>query len=143
MLKAVLDTNQIVSSVIVKHGPPAKLFEAWRRRQYLLITSRDIIQETKKVFYYPRIIGKYHLAQKDIDSVLDLLEREAVIACVFSQVNIIEEDPDDNKILACAAASEADYIVSGDQHLLSLKKYQNISIVKAKEFLEILDAPFI
>ncbi len=143
MRKVVLDTNQIISSVIVRHGPSAKLFEAWRKHQYFLMISKEIIEEVKRVFRYPRIVQKYHLSQENIDAVLDLLEREAVVVSVPFEVNIIKADPDDNKILACAVASGADYIVSGDQHLLDLRKYQNVSIVRAKEFLEILSSTLI
>ena len=52
-------------------------------------------------------------------------------------VNVISDDPSDNKYLACAHEGEADYIVSGDHHLLDLKSYKGIKILKAKPFLDL------
>ena len=51
---------------------------------------------------------------------------------------MIEEDPDDDEILACALATEVDYIVSGDSHLKDLKSHEGVEIVAPAEFLEVL-----
>ena len=56
-------------------------------------------------------------------------------------VEVVEEDPDDDKFIACALALEADYIVSGDSDLLTLESYMGISIVSPRTFLENLDRP--
>jgi predicted nucleic acid-binding protein len=54
-------------------------------------------------------------------------------------IDVIQTEPTDNKYLACALEGEADYIVSGDRHLLDLGLYQGIKIIKAKAFLKIWD----
>jgi predicted nucleic acid-binding protein len=49
----------------------------------------------------------------------------------------VQDDPDDNKFIECALECRADYIVSGDTHLLNLKEYEGIKIINAGEFLEV------
>ena len=126
MLKVVIDTNQFVSSLISKQGKSARLVDLWRQQYFILVTSLEIIAEIKKVLEYPHITQKYKLNKADIQSLLILIEHEAVIVPNSPVVNVIKDDPDDNKFLACALAAQAEYIVSGDQHLLSLGRYGSI-----------------
>ncbi|MBI4309770.1 MAG: putative toxin-antitoxin system toxin component, PIN family [Candidatus Omnitrophica bacterium] len=135
MLKVVIDTNQFVSALICKQGQSARLLDLWRRQQFILVTSLEIIAEIKKVLEYSRISQKYKLNKADIQSLLVLIEHEAVVLPCLPAVHIIKDDPEDNKFLACALAAKAEYIVSGDQHLLSLGRYESISIVTVKDFL--------
>jgi len=135
MLKVVIDTNQFVSSLISKQGKPAQLVDLWRQQHFILVTSPEIIVEIKKVLEYPHIIQKYKLNKEDIQSLLILIEHEAVIVPGLPVINVIKDDPDDNKFLACALAAQAEYIVTGDQHLLSLGRYESILIVTVKDFL--------
>ncbi|MCG2722043.1 MAG: putative toxin-antitoxin system toxin component, PIN family, partial [Thermodesulfovibrionales bacterium] len=57
---------------------------------------------------------------------------------VSLHIEAVPEDPEDNKFIECALTCKADYIVSGDRHLLNLKEYAGIKILKASEFLAIL-----
>ena len=138
MIKAVLDTNQFVSGLILRRSVPGQVLQAWYEHKYILITSREILQEIERVLYYPHIFQKYRLTKKDIETVMTIVEHRSVIILDVPKVNIIKDDPTDNKILGCALAAKADYIVSGDRHLLDLRKYKDISIVTAREFLEII-----
>jgi len=70
---------------------------------------------------------------------MELIDREAVVVANPPRLNVITEDPDDNDVLAVAAAAGADYIVSGDHHLLDLRRYRDITIVTAPEFLTVLN----
>ena len=135
MLKIVIDTNQFVSSLISKQGKSTRLVDLWKQQYFILVTSLEIIAEIKKVLEYPHITQKYKLNKADIQSLLILIEHEAVIVPNVPVVNVIKDDPDDNKFLACALAAKAEYIVSGDQHLLSLGRYGSILIVTVKDFL--------
>ena len=135
MLKAVIDTNQFVSSLISKQGPSAQLIDRWREQRFILVTSPEIIAEIQRVLKYPHISKKYKLSKSDVQSLLTLIEHEAVVIPKLPAVHVIKDDPDDDKFLACALAARAEYIVSGDQHLLSLGSYKSISIVTVKEFL--------
>jgi len=135
MLKAVIDTNQFVSALISKQGPSAQLLDRWRLQKFILVTSPEIIEEIQRVLEYPPISKKYKLSKADIQSLLILIEHEAVVIPKLPAIHIIKEDPDDNKFLACAIAAKVEYIVSGDQHLLSLGSYKSISIVTVRDFL--------
>ena len=135
MLKAVIDTNQFVSSLISKQGPSAQLIDRWREQRFILVTSPEIIAEIQRVLEYPHISKKYKLSKSDVQSLLTLIEHEAVVIPKLPAVHVIKDDPDDDKFLACAFAARAEYIVSGDRHLLSLGSYKSISIVTVKEFL--------
>lgn len=135
MLKAVIDTNQFVSSFISKQGPSAKLIDLWKEQHFILVTSFEILAEIKEVFEYPRISQKYKLNKEDIRLFLHLIEHEAVVVPKLPIVHIIKDDPGDNKFLACAQVAKAEYIISGDKHLLSLGRYGSTAIVTVKDFL--------
>jgi putative PIN family toxin of toxin-antitoxin system len=136
MLRAVLDTHQFISSLAFKRGHQAALLEAWKERRYLLLTSKFILAEIKRVFEYPKIAKKYNLRNSDLETLFDLLEHDAVMVPGLVKVDIIKEDPEDNFILACAIEGKADYLVSGDRHLLKLQQYEGTRIVTAAEFLK-------
>jgi putative PIN family toxin of toxin-antitoxin system len=135
MLKAVIDTNQFVSSLISKQGPSAQLIDRWRQQKFILVTSPEIIAEIQRVLEYPHISKKYKLSKSDVQSLLTLIAHEAVVIPKLPDVHVIKDDPDDDKFLECALAARAEYIVSGDRHLLSLGSYKSISIITVKEFL--------
>ncbi len=135
MLKAVIDTNLFVSALISKQGPSAQLLDRWRQQEFILVTSLEIIEEIQRVLEYPHIGKKYKLSKADVQSLLILIEHEAVVIPKLPTIHIIKDDPDDDKFLACALAAKAEYIVSGDQHLLSLGSYKSIAIVTVKDFL--------
>src|SRR5262245_1775216 len=92
VLKVVLDTNQFVSSLLVKQGLPARLLQAWRKGAFALVTSEAILQEIQRVLSYPRIRKKYNIHPKDIEALLELLEREAVVTSDSLRLNVIKED---------------------------------------------------
>ncbi len=123
MKRVVLDTNLFVSGLLVRAGPPAQVLDAWRARRYVLLVSPAIIAEVRRVLRYPRIQQKYGLTDAEIEQLVTLLEQEGLL---------------DEMVLACALDGQADLIVSGDRHLLSLGTYQSIPILTARQFLESL-----
>ena len=141
MLRVVLDTNQFVSSVLVRQGLPAQVLDAWRRREFLLITSSPIIAEIRSTLSYPRIRRKYPLTDDDMERLATLLEQDAlVVPGEIDATGAVPADPADDMVLACAVEGQADLIVSGDRHLLDLGEYQGIPIVTARQFLERLQS---
>lgn len=131
MIRFVLDTNILVSS-----APPGSrlrpLIDAWQEGRCRLLISPEIFDEYLRVLTYPRF-------QLSSDDIRRILERDVVpyseVVHVTSHVDVVKEDPSDNKFLACAIDGKADAIVSGDHHLLDLKSYQGIPILTAREFL--------
>jgi putative PIN family toxin of toxin-antitoxin system len=141
MLQAVLDTNIFVSSLLSKSGLPAKILDAWRAGQYLLITSPPIIAEIKAVLESPRIGNKYLITRGDVEHLINLLEKDAIVVPGRTDVEgAIPEDPKDEMFLACAVEAGADMIVTGDRRLLHLIEYKGIPILSADQFAKRLAA---
>jgi len=138
MLKAILDANVIISGTIMSHGAAFQILKSWEKGEFALIVSEPILQEIEQVFHYPRIKDKRHLTEQEIQAVLKTLKTYSIQTPAKIQIDAIPEDPQDNKFIIAAIEGEADYIVSGDRHLKSLKSYQGIAIVSPSEFIQIL-----
>ena len=134
-MHVVLDTNQHISAIIRPNGNPAQIVQLWRIGLIGLAISPPILEEFEIVVHRPRIQQKHNLSDTDIAEYLEMLRTFAVLVPGTIVVNAVPDDPDDNIIIACAIEAEADVIVSGDQHLLSLGSYQGIPIVNAVDFL--------
>ncbi len=138
MLKAVLDTNVLVSGLLKRgrSGIPDQILR--KIDKFELFLSTDILEETQQVLHYPRIQKKYRFTEAEIQDYLDYLRAISQIVEGISTLKVIREDPDDDMILACAIQAQADYVVSGDPHLKRLKTYQAIQIISPAEFLKLL-----
>ena len=77
MLKAVIDTNILVSAVLSKNGTPAKILEFWRKRSFLLAINEAAMQEAQRVLNDLGSTGKYNLPSNEISELLQLLRKEA------------------------------------------------------------------
>ena len=135
-MRAVLDTNVFISALIVKVGKPAQILH--QVGEFELLTSEEILAETERGLHYERIQRRYHLTEEDIQSFIAHLRAVAKMVQVQSKVEVIKEDPDDNKFLACGPDGGARYIVSGDPHLKELKEYQGVKIMPPAQFLELI-----
>jgi len=139
MLKAVLDTSILVSAFLKHEGVNAKVLLGAKDR-YQLYLSEDILEETSLVLLtYGRIRKKYHYSD---DEALEYLATLRVVAKEvlkkLPKVRVIERDPKDDPVLACALKIKADYLVSKDDHLKDLREYRGIKIASSQEFLELL-----
>lgn len=137
MLKIVLDTNVFVSSLLSKEGAPARIIDAWQDRNLLLCCSPAILAEVQRILAYPRLRNKYHLTAREIRALLELLQHETLMVPGETKIApVIPDEPTDEIFLVCALESEADYIVSGDRHLLPLGSYAGIAIVTVEALLD-------
>jgi uncharacterized protein len=132
-MKVVLDTNVLVSSLI-KAGKPRILFYQLTEDKQLVL-SKAIIVEFLEVIEDPKVV-KY-TSEQDVTLFLNALGR-AVIVRVKSRFKVVTEDPDDDIIVRTAYDGKADYIVSGDKHLLGLKEFKGIKILTIDEMLNVL-----
>ena len=140
MLRVVLDTNVFVSSLLSTQGLPAQVLHAWREGRYMLVTSPPIIAEIVEVLDSPRISKKYLIGREDIEHLVDLLKTDTILVPGRAAVKgSVPQDPRYEMFLACANDAKADCIVSGDRHLLGLRTYRGIPILRVKEFAEKLD----
>ena len=137
-MRAVLDTNILVSATLSPLGPSARVVDAWRARLFDVVTRPDLIDEVGQVMARDSIRARHRWTQEQIEFFLAVLAEQAIVTPGDLQVKAIAEDPDDDMVLACAVEGQADYIVSGDQHLLGLGAFQRIPIVTPAQFLRIL-----
>ncbi len=136
MIRAVLDTNVIISAVLFS-GPPSQLVSAWQSSRLRPVVSASILDEYIRVLAYP----KFKLTPTEIRSVIEeellpFIESVKVIPTTVANVR----DPDDAQFIACAAAAGVRWLVSGDDDLLSLHRIQSVEVVSITEFLRLLKA---
>ena len=118
-----------------------RLLDLWRDGKYLLLSSPPIIGEIKAVLELPRIKTKYCLNDLDIQKLLHLIELDAILVPGITDAgDVIPDDPSDHKFLSCAIEGNADVIVSGDRHLLNLKKFRGIPVIPVNEFINLLQS---
>lgn len=133
-LKIVLDAN-IVVSFFIHHGAIIDaLFLGFVKRAFHIYLSEDIVREIQRVFLYPKIAKILTVPSEEITMLLTQHAEWIEPKQQFS----LSRDPTDAKYLEAASACQADYLVSGDRDLLSLKKFGITQIVSPKEFVEIL-----
>lgn len=131
-MKVVLDTNLLVSGIFWG-GTPLQVLERWRLGKIHVLATESILEE------YLRVIENISVKVRRPDLFLAwsaLLPMRLDLILVKKSFRLCR-DPDDNKFIDCAVAGKAEYIVSGDDDLLSLKKVMQIDIVTARKFLQI------
>ena len=133
-MRLVLDTNTVVSGPLWEQAP-SQLIHAALNREIELFTSEALLLELEDVL--PRRKFARRIAASGL-TVAQLVGRYALLAQGTQPATIrpVSADPDDDHVLACALAANADLIVSGDSHLLDLKSYQGIPIVGAAAALQ-------
>lgn len=131
MLRVTLDTNIYVSGLNYS-GNPYQMLELARAKKVLVAVSDDILDEVKRVLQEKFRWPEHRAAQARRD--IGAFSQHVSPA---SRIDVVKEDPDDDRVLECAVAAASDYIVTGDNHLLRLGHYKGIRIVRVTDFLEI------
>jgi len=139
-MRLTLDTN-VVASGLLWDGTPAQLIDAAQAGEVELFTSRALLAELVRILQRAKFSKAIAASGLALD---DLVLGYAELATVVTPASILPTilaDPDDDYVLACALAAQADLIVSGDAHLLNLKTYHRIRIVSATEALALIAKP--
>ena len=139
MIRAVVDTNILVSGFISPLSYPREIEKRWRKEQFTLITSPHIIDEIVRVLYLPRIKQKYKLSGSDIRAFILAITYKASCTAGSFMLSGVAPDPGDDKVISCAVEGQADFIVTGDKKFQRLEAYQKIRIINAESFIKILD----
>ena len=137
-IRAVLDTNVLVSAVISERGAPWRMLRAWRDGAFVLVTSPALLNELQRVLVRPHIARAHKRSAQETIALTETLRQRATVVTPRSRVDVIRDDPDDNRVLEAALAGGADYIVSGDRHLLALGEYEGIRVVTPAAFAALL-----
>jgi putative PIN family toxin of toxin-antitoxin system len=130
--KIVIDTNIYISAVFWG-GKPREVVDLGRSGQISIFTSLEIEQEILQ-----KLKTKFRLSDEESAQILLDFSTFTNPVKIFRRIKVIHDDPDDNKFIECALSSMAEFIVSGDKHLLRLEHYKGIKILKASEFLSII-----
>jgi hypothetical protein len=139
VIRAVLDTNVIVSAILSPAGSPGRLLRAALEDQrFEMVTSIPILGEIDNVLRRPRIARRHGWSEEEINLFLARLFTVSLVVEGRLTLDVIAEDPTDNMFLAAAQEGEAGYVVSGDAHLRRLGTYQNTLILSPPQFLEVL-----
>lgn len=136
-IKAVLDTNVLVSGLVSQKGPPRQILDAWLEGRYTLVLSLYLVDELAHVLTYPRIAERVRLMQEELEAILAALLSQAELTPGKLQLPGVTRDPKDDPVVACAVEGQADYIVSGDQDLLVLGEYEGVQVVTPRRFVEL------
>jgi uncharacterized protein len=132
MLTAVFDINVLVSSLIVK-GKPRELWQKAKDNEFAFVYSKEILSDLARVLKRQKF--EKYLASADIRLFLNDIRVTGILVPLKSKFSVVAEDPDDDIIIRTAYDAKADFVVSGDRHLLTLKEFKGIRIVTVDQML--------
>jgi putative PIN family toxin of toxin-antitoxin system len=139
-VRAVLDANVVVSALIRPEGPPGQiLVRLLRDSAFELIASTATLDEVRRSLRYPKVRRYFRLPEEELDLWVDALGAIAVVVEGKVSHRVVRADPADDIYIAAATDGLADYIVSGDRHLLDLAEHEGIRIVTPRTFLTFLE----
>jgi len=133
-VKVVLETNVWISLFLKK--VLSQEYSNIINKQATVYMSKEILLEISKVLTYPKIKKIIEGSEIGAKQILCIIVENTTMVDSKIEVKLIAEDPQDNKILECALAAGADYVVTGDSHLLKLGKFKQTTIIKPRAFLD-------
>ncbi len=136
-MRVVIDTNTVISGFLWG-SYPRQIIDLVRTQEITVYTSSFLLQELSEVLSRPKFYQRIQtVIEETPESLVNNYRNLVKIVEIYQVEKFVINDPDDDQVLACAISANANYIISGDQDLLTLKIYQNIPIVTAREFMKI------
>ena len=133
-MKAVFDTNVLISAFVFPGGGPEMVFRAALSGRVALVTSPALLAE------FGRVLGdKFSWENHMLEAAVAQVARIGTVVRPQMRVSVIGDDPADDRVLEAAKEGTADVIVSGDRHLLRLGTWETTRIVRVKDLLEELE----
>jgi len=129
-----MDTNVFVSGIFWEGNFCSQIIDKWKNKKFELISSVKILNELVKTLKDFKI----HMYDEMIEEWRNLIIENSIIVEPTIKLNVVKDDPDDDKFLEVGVTGKVDVIISQDKHLLKLKEYQGIKIVNPKEALELI-----
>ncbi len=124
-MRVVLDTNVLISAFFW-NGNERRILKKCRKKEHQLITSPQILSEMRSV-----LSSKFDVPAEKIDEYERQILLFSVIVIPEGKINVVDDDPTDNKIVETAYIGKAEIIITGDGHLLKLKNQKRIKIIRA------------
>lgn len=129
-MRVVFDTNIYVSAFGIPGGGAEDTYLSALRGQFGLFTSIPILTETATVLQ-----SKFDWAEEKTRELVQAIGRVAIVVRPASRLRVVEDEPD-NRILECAVHAHADFVVTGDRHLLALGTYKGVQLIRLTDFLD-------
>lgn len=136
-MRAVLDTNLVVSYLLTQGETIAKIIDHWEQGSFIYLISPTMWDELEAVLERPRL-QRYMTA--DPQALLEVIENDAFFTAGVFSLTAVSRDPKDDIFIACAVEGKADCIVTGDADLMVLNEYEGVKILRPHEFLELLES---
>ncbi len=128
----VFDTNILISALFSQTGSPFRSLAIAKIGQIESVTCQEIIDE-----FAEKLLLKFKFSEDKTQSAVNEILSFSRIVEISGTLKAVPNDADDDMVIECAVVSNASHIVTGDKHLLSLVKYQNIAIAKAADFVNL------
>ena len=126
----VFDTNILISALFSQTGSPFRALALAKIGQIESVTCQEIMDE-----FLEKLLLKFKFSEDKAQSAVDQILNFSRMVRISGTLKAVPNDPDDDMVIECAVVSNASHIVTGDKHLLSLVKYQDIAIAKAADFV--------
>jgi putative PIN family toxin of toxin-antitoxin system len=136
-MRLILDTNILLSALLSPLGSSAKLLDAWERKRFTLVACGALIAELREVAGRPFFRKRLRAGASEL---LAAGIRDFSLFCRDLPSGPVAPDPKDSYLLTLAEASEAEFLVTGDKHLLSLSNHKSTRIITPAAMIEILRA---
>ncbi len=120
-------------------GKPAEIIESAEAQKVNIFLSEEIVAEINEVLTFPKIKKIYKTLGLRSEDLVEAVLKIGKFAKVTKKLHVGEEHPDDDRFVECAQSANADYIVSGDKHLLKVACYKQTKIVSVSEFIQIIN----
>jgi putative PIN family toxin of toxin-antitoxin system len=135
-MRAVVDTNVLISGFLSRSSFPAKIVDGWVFHLFTPVVLPELMQEYTTVLARNKfsILGPLKKRMLILQGLLSL--PWVVMVYPEEKVELISADKKDNMFLECALAGSASVIISGDAHLLGLNTFRGIQIFSAREFVQ-------
>jgi putative PIN family toxin of toxin-antitoxin system len=137
MIRAVIDTNVLVSALIKPDSPAGPILRKLGEGNFQLIFSPAVLDELIRVLAYPKLRKKYKISREDMETVVAILVLRGEMVFPSRSIRVCR-DPHDDIFIEAAVSGSADYLVSGDSDLLALNKFEGVKILSPGDFLRIL-----
>jgi putative PIN family toxin of toxin-antitoxin system len=138
-MRVVLDANIFISALISSQGNPAKILEKWQKRELEVVVSPAIVDEIERVTGYERLQKKYRRIREEREGLIDDLRNFATMVDPQQELSVVQADDSDNRYIECAIESGANFVVTGDPHLLDIGEYQGIPILTPAIFVALFE----
>ncbi|TAL54982.1 MAG: putative toxin-antitoxin system toxin component, PIN family [Nanoarchaeota archaeon] len=131
-MRVVLDTNVFISGIFW-NGDSRWIISAWKTGSFQLVASKEIISEIT------RVLKDFKIKMPDnmIKNWVSLIESNSLVVEPKEKIRAVKDDPKDDMFIEAAVTGKAEFIVSKDKHLLKLKEFRKIKIIRPAEFKEV------